>query len=162
MPNVSFESKFKGVTRGVLRCETSRDERRHWDAEDVSSSSSSQELELRIETQKQTLASRDESIKKLMEMLQSKGVGAFDSVLGYDKLVTGIVEPPFGAIASSVLNAGAGAASCRSIDRLLATLPHQTALTSALGRQQSGCPVQNANHGIFSTSALNDLSALLA
>lgn len=33
------------------------------------------ELELRIETQKQTLASRDESIKKLMEMLQSKGVG---------------------------------------------------------------------------------------
>ncbi|KAL1469748.1 hypothetical protein MTO96_040876 [Rhipicephalus appendiculatus] len=117
------------------------------------------ELELRIETQKQTLASRDESIKKLMEMLQSKGVGAFNSVLGADKLVTGIVEPPFGgAIASGVLNAGA--ASCRSIDRLLATLPHQTALTSALGR--SSCPAQNANHGIFSSSALNDLSALLA
>lgn len=36
-----------------------------------------QELELRIETQKQTLAARDESIKKLMEMLQSsKGVGS--------------------------------------------------------------------------------------
>ncbi|OQR71159.1 hypothetical protein BIW11_11170, partial [Tropilaelaps mercedesae] len=35
------------------------------------------ELELRIETQKQTLAARDESIKKLMEMLQSsKGVGS--------------------------------------------------------------------------------------
>ncbi|KAM7309344.1 hypothetical protein ISCGN_012975 [Ixodes scapularis] len=34
------------------------------------------ELELRIETQKQTLASRDESIKKLMEMLQNKGVGS--------------------------------------------------------------------------------------
>ena len=33
-----------------------------------------QELELRIETQKQTLASRDESIKKLMEAMQSKGI----------------------------------------------------------------------------------------
>lgn len=37
-------------------------------------SCSSQELELRIETQKQTLSSRDESIKKLMEALQSKGI----------------------------------------------------------------------------------------
>jgi hypothetical protein len=34
-----------------------------------------QELELRIETQKQTLQARDESIKKLLEMLQNKGVG---------------------------------------------------------------------------------------
>lgn len=34
-----------------------------------------QELELRIETQKQTLQSRDESIKKLLEMLQNKGMG---------------------------------------------------------------------------------------
>lgn len=34
-----------------------------------------QELELRIETQKQTLQSRDESIKKLLDMLQNKGVG---------------------------------------------------------------------------------------
>ena len=33
------------------------------------------ELELRIETQKQTLQSRDESIKKLLEMLQNKGLG---------------------------------------------------------------------------------------
>ncbi|KFM61491.1 ELKS/Rab6-interacting/CAST family member 1, partial [Stegodyphus mimosarum] len=33
------------------------------------------ELEMRIETQKQTLAAREESIKKLMEMLQTKGVG---------------------------------------------------------------------------------------
>ncbi len=32
-------------------------------------------MELRIETQKQTLAARDESIKKLMEMMQSKGIG---------------------------------------------------------------------------------------
>lgn len=32
------------------------------------------ELELRIETQKQTLSARDESIKKLMEAMQSKGV----------------------------------------------------------------------------------------
>lgn len=36
-----------------------------------------QELELRIETQKQTLQARDESIKKLLEMLQSKGVGEY-------------------------------------------------------------------------------------
>ena len=36
---------------------------------------SSQELEQRIETQKQTLQARDESIKKLLEMLQSKGDG---------------------------------------------------------------------------------------
>lgn len=34
-----------------------------------------QELELRIETQKQTLTARDESIKKLLEMLQTKGMG---------------------------------------------------------------------------------------
>ncbi|KAK6176082.1 hypothetical protein SNE40_014437 [Patella caerulea] len=32
------------------------------------------EMELRIETQKQTLSARDESIKKLLEMLQSKGL----------------------------------------------------------------------------------------
>ncbi|KMQ95081.1 elks rab6-interacting cast family member 1 [Lasius niger] len=32
------------------------------------------ELELRIETQKQTLQARDESIKKLLEMLQNKGM----------------------------------------------------------------------------------------
>ena len=30
---------------------------------------------MRIETQKQTLQARDESIKKLLEMLQSKGEG---------------------------------------------------------------------------------------
>lgn len=35
------------------------------------------ELELRIETQKQTLQARDESIKKLLEMLQNKGMGKF-------------------------------------------------------------------------------------
>ncbi|GBL96053.1 hypothetical protein AVEN_206011-1, partial [Araneus ventricosus] len=29
---------------------------------------------MRIETQKQTLAAREESIKKLMEMLQNKGI----------------------------------------------------------------------------------------
>jgi len=32
-----------------------------------------EEMELRIETQKQTLATRDESIRKLMDMLQAKG-----------------------------------------------------------------------------------------
>ncbi|XP_006862774.1 PREDICTED: ELKS/Rab6-interacting/CAST family member 1 isoform X3 [Chrysochloris asiatica] len=35
-----------------------------------------EEMELRIETQKQTLNARDESIKKLLEMLQSKGLSA--------------------------------------------------------------------------------------
>ncbi|XP_066864569.1 ELKS/Rab6-interacting/CAST family member 1 isoform X6 [Kogia breviceps] len=35
-----------------------------------------EEMELRIETQKQTLNARDESIKKLLEMLQSKGLPA--------------------------------------------------------------------------------------
>ncbi|XP_042563580.1 ERC protein 2 isoform X5 [Clupea harengus] len=34
-----------------------------------------EEMELRIDSQKQTLGSRDESIKKLLEMLQSKGLG---------------------------------------------------------------------------------------
>lgn len=33
------------------------------------------ELEVRAETQKQTLIARDESIKKLLEMLQAKGMG---------------------------------------------------------------------------------------
>lgn len=33
------------------------------------------EFELRLETQKQTLQARDESIKKLLEMLQAKGLG---------------------------------------------------------------------------------------
>ena len=33
-------------------------------------------MELRLETQKQTLAARDGSIKKLLEMLQSKGLAA--------------------------------------------------------------------------------------
>lgn len=37
-----------------------------------------QELELRLETQKQTLIARDESIKKLLEMLQNKGMGKWD------------------------------------------------------------------------------------
>jgi len=32
-----------------------------------------EEMELRIETQKQTLATRDESIRKLMDMMQAKG-----------------------------------------------------------------------------------------
>ena len=33
-----------------------------------------EELELRVDTQKQTLTARNESIKKLLEMLQSKGL----------------------------------------------------------------------------------------
>lgn len=38
-----------------------------------------QELELRLETQKQTLNARDESIKKLLEMLQNKGMGKWNA-----------------------------------------------------------------------------------
>jgi hypothetical protein len=38
-----------------------------------------QELEMRIDTQKQTLNARDESIKKLLEMLQNKGEGQSDT-----------------------------------------------------------------------------------
>lgn len=32
------------------------------------------ELEMRVETQKQTLAARDESIKKMVEMMNNKGI----------------------------------------------------------------------------------------
>ena len=45
-----------------------------------------QELELRIETQKQTLQSRDESIKKLLEMLQNKGMGELNCTLLFSVL----------------------------------------------------------------------------
>ena len=38
---------------------------------------------MRIDTQKQTLTARDESIKKLLEMLQNKGEGKFDRFLQY-------------------------------------------------------------------------------
>lgn len=34
---------------------------------------------MRIETQKQTLTTRDESIKKLLEMLQNKGMGVYEN-----------------------------------------------------------------------------------
>lgn len=39
------------------------------------------ELEIRLETQKQTLIARDESIKKLLEMLQNKGMGEWKSIV---------------------------------------------------------------------------------
>ena len=35
---------------------------------------------MRIDTQKQTLTARDESIKKLLEMLQNKGEGQFSFI----------------------------------------------------------------------------------
>ena len=35
-----------------------------------------EEMEIRIDTQKQTLCARDESMKKLLEMLQSKGLSS--------------------------------------------------------------------------------------
>lgn len=54
-----------------------------------------EEMELRIETQKQTLNARDESIKKLLEMLQSKGLGVKqleDDRLQMEKLRTQVIE----------------------------------------------------------------------
>ncbi|KAL5013491.1 hypothetical protein ScPMuIL_007761 [Solemya velum] len=53
------------------------------------------EMELRIDTQKQTLNARDESIKKLLEMLQSKGLSVQpmeESRLEIEKLQTQKVE----------------------------------------------------------------------
>lgn len=47
-----------------------------------------QELELRLETQKQTLLARDESIKKLLEMLQNKGMGEQYIFLYYTYLIS--------------------------------------------------------------------------
>lgn len=41
------------------------------------------DLECRVETQKQTLIARDESIKKLLEMLQAKGMGKWNLVFFY-------------------------------------------------------------------------------
>ena len=54
-----------------------------------------QELELRLETQKQTLMARDESIKKLLEMLQNKGMGEwryldFESISQEEKALKSI------------------------------------------------------------------------
>lgn len=44
-----------------------------------------EEMELRIDTQKQTLGARDESIKKLLEMLQSKGRASGVLMLSYSE-----------------------------------------------------------------------------
>ena len=52
-------------------------------------------MELRIETQKQTLSARDESIKKLMEMLQNKGIGSKimeEERLEYERMRTRNIE----------------------------------------------------------------------
>ena len=54
-----------------------------------------EEMELRIDTQKQTLLARDESIKKLMEMLQSRGMGVHqleEDRLEMDRLRGSMVE----------------------------------------------------------------------
>ncbi|KAH9382136.1 hypothetical protein HPB48_008636 [Haemaphysalis longicornis] len=101
------------------------------------------ELELRIETQKQTLASRDESIKKLMEMLQSKGVGACFLGSAHGLAATPLPplpssSPPGLAISDTLLNT----ADAWSIDRLLATLPRQT----TLGPEPLGFQGQNYNN----------------
>ena len=48
-----------------------------------------QELETRIDTQKQTLQARDESIKKLLEMLQSKGEGKLWNEIKCDDVIVG-------------------------------------------------------------------------
>ncbi|XP_075928186.1 ERC protein 2-like isoform X3 [Petromyzon marinus] len=44
-----------------------------------------EEMELRIDTQKQTLGARDESIRKLLEMLQGKGPGGRGGTTGDDE-----------------------------------------------------------------------------
>ncbi|XP_078728554.1 ERC protein 2-like isoform X2 [Lampetra fluviatilis] len=44
-----------------------------------------EEMELRIDTQKQTLGARDESIRKLLEMLQGKGPGGRCGTMGDDE-----------------------------------------------------------------------------
>ena len=52
-------------------------------------------MELRIETQKQTLAARDESIKKLMDMMQSKGYSSKimeEERIEYERLRTRNIE----------------------------------------------------------------------
>ena len=54
-----------------------------------------EEMELRIESQKQTLNSRDESIKKLLEMLKSKGLTVKhieDDRMEQERMRTTIVE----------------------------------------------------------------------
>ncbi|XP_066284574.1 ELKS/Rab6-interacting/CAST family member 1-like isoform X8 [Branchiostoma lanceolatum] len=54
-----------------------------------------EELEIRIETQKQTLSARDESIKKLLEMLQSKGLAmkSMEEERGdYDRVKSKMIE----------------------------------------------------------------------
>ncbi|XP_024887888.1 ELKS/Rab6-interacting/CAST family member 1-like isoform X3 [Temnothorax curvispinosus] len=48
------------------------------------------ELELRIETQKQTLQARDESIKKLLEMLQNKGIGKEEERLMFQQMQSAV------------------------------------------------------------------------
>lgn len=53
------------------------------------------ELELRIETQKQTLNARDESIKKLMDMMQAKGYSSKimeEERIEYERLRTRNIE----------------------------------------------------------------------
>uniref|UniRef100_A0A8C9VB39 ELKS/RAB6-interacting/CAST family member 2 n=1 Tax=Scleropages formosus TaxID=113540 RepID=A0A8C9VB39_SCLFO len=51
-----------------------------------------EEMELRIETQKQTLSARDESIKKLLEMLQSKGLPSERSAEGDQERARRVAE----------------------------------------------------------------------
>lgn len=46
------------------------------------------DLECRVETQKQTLIARDESIKKLLEMLQAKGMGKSRTLKGEGQMYT--------------------------------------------------------------------------
>lgn len=48
------------------------------------------DLECRVETQKQTLIARDESIKKLLEMLQAKGMGKSKPLTQTLSLIEGI------------------------------------------------------------------------
>lgn len=53
------------------------------------------ELEMRVETQKQTLATRDDSIKKMMEMMNNKGIATKimeDERMEMDRIKTRNIE----------------------------------------------------------------------
>lgn len=53
------------------------------------------ELEMRIETQKQTLAARDDSIKKMVEMMNNKGIATKimeDERMEMDRIKTRNIE----------------------------------------------------------------------
>ncbi|XP_072001041.1 ELKS/Rab6-interacting/CAST family member 1 isoform X12 [Engystomops pustulosus] len=81
--NQLFQQDSGGRSKDVFTSELTEENFRHLHAEHERQAKelfllrkTLEEMELRIETQKQTLNARDESIKKLLEMLQSKGISS--------------------------------------------------------------------------------------